>query len=235
MGYRAALLNFSKGEISPEAQARFDLPAYQAAAKRARNVKIKRTGGLYKRSGTRFVVEALSSASFPIPFQFSDEQAYVLEMAQQKMRPLALGGAVLEEGLTILSITTINETQAIIEAPYHGFVVGKQVYITGVGGTVEINDRFFTVRTVIDSSHFIIDFAINRATAFTADTGGITRTGPPSAPPAPPATPTPTPPPSDPVVGSGSSGSYSDGGTEPTDTGHGRYQGGGSVRGEKIP
>lgn len=224
MGYRAALLNFSKGEISPEVRARFDLSAYQAAAKRARNVKIRRTGGLYKRSGTRFVAEALSSASHLLPFQFSDQQAYALEMAQQAMRPLALGGAILEEGLKVTAITKAVEAQ--ITAAYHGYTVGKTVYLSQVQGMVEINDRFLTVTSVIDANNFTVDFDSRDASDFTADTGGTVRVGPPAAPPAPPATPTPTPTPSPPVVGGGGSGSYD---------GSGRYVGGNGIDRPDIP
>jgi hypothetical protein len=205
-GYRAALLNFTKGEISPEVRARFDLSAYQAAAKRAYNVKIKRTGGLYKRPGTRFVAEALSSASHPIPFQFSDDQAYILEMAQQVMRPLALGGAVLQEGLTITAIS--QEVNALVTAAFHGYTVNQQVYIADTP-MIEINDRFLTVVAVVDDNNFRVNFDSRNATAFTVDgSGGIVRTAPPAAPTPPPATPTPTPAPTPPPVTSGGDGSY---------------------------
>lgn len=211
MGYRAALLNFSKGEISPEVRARFDLSAYQAGALRANNVKIRRTGGLYKRPGTRYVVTALSAGSALIPFQFSDEQAYMLEMAQQKMRPLALGGSVLEDGLNITAIT--KEVRAKISAAYHGYGVGDIVYLSGIQGMVEINDRFLTVVAIPDANTFAVNFDSRTASAFVADTGGTTRVGPPAAPTPPPATPTPTPAPTPPDIGSGSSGSYDSTGT----------------------
>jgi hypothetical protein len=64
--------------------------------------------------GTRFVAECLSSTARLFPFQFSDEQGYALEFGQAYMRPLALGGAVLEEGLKVISITKASTT--LIEA-----------------------------------------------------------------------------------------------------------------------
>jgi hypothetical protein len=219
MGYRAALLNFSKGEISPEVRARFDLSAYQAAAACARNVKIKRTGGLYKRAGTRFVANALSSGSHLVPFQFSDEQAYALEMAQQVLRPLALGGSVLEEGLHITAIT--RAATAKITAAYHGYTVGKVIYFAEVTGMVEINDRFLTVLTVVDVNNFTVNFDSRTASDFIADTGGTIRVAPPTPPTPPPTTPTPTPDPTPPVVGGGGSGRYG---------GDGRYRSTGSYQ-----
>lgn len=205
-GYRAALLNFSKGEVSPEVEARFDLSVYQAACRRAYNVRVQRTGGLRKRAGTRFVAEALSSSSRLIPFQFSDEQAYALEFAQAKMRPYALGGALLEEQLTVTAIT--NAANAQITAAYHGYSVGDPVYLTGIEGMVEINDRFLTVVSVIDAHNFTVNFDSTNAGVFTSDTSGTTRTGPPAAPEPAPAVPAPAEEPEQPVVGGGGGGGY---------------------------
>jgi hypothetical protein len=208
-GYRAALLNFSKGEISPELEARFDLSAYQVGLRRARNVKIRRTGGVSKRMGTRFVAEALSSTARLFGFQFSDEQGYALEFGQAYMRPLALGGAVLEEGLKVISIA--KGTTTALEVNYHAYSVGDQVYLrsddSDAFGMSEILDRWLTVLTVPDSSHFTVDFDSSAATDFGVDTG-TNRVGAP-----PPPDPAPTVPPvlvepDPPVIGSGSSGSY---------------------------
>jgi hypothetical protein len=117
-------LNFTKGVVSPEVEARFDLPVYSAAVRTAINVKIQRTGGLKKRAGLRFVAEALSRHRSLIPFQFSDEQAYVQEFAQGTMRPLALGGAVLEAGLKVTAITKAVQCQ--VTAAFHGYSVGDR-------------------------------------------------------------------------------------------------------------
>lgn len=209
MGYRAALLNFSKGEIAPELEARFDLPAYQAGLRKAENVIIRRTGGVIKRMGTRYVATCLGSSSRLIPFQFSDDQAYALEFAQGLMRPYALGGAVLEEGLQVTAIT--NDTHPTVTAAYHGYEVGDQVYFSGIEGMIEINDRFITVLQVIDADNFRINVDSTTWGVFTSDTGTV-RTAPPDAPPAAPAIPTPITPPAPPTVGSGSSGGYRDNG-----------------------
>lgn len=210
MAYRAAALNFSKGEISPELESRFDLPAYQAGLRRALNVKIKRTGGVSKRMGTRFVAEALKSSARLIPFQFSDEQAYALEMGQAYMRPLALGGAVLEQELKVIAITKADKAQLTVH--YHGYVYGDKIYLKNITGMVEINDRWLTVLSVIDASNFTVDFDSRDSGTFTGSGGGIDRAAPPSSPPSPPTVPDPLPPPTPPDIGSGGSGGY-DGGS----------------------
>jgi hypothetical protein len=212
-GYRAALLNFSKGVISPELEARFDLQAYQAGARQATNVKIRRTGGLSKRMGTRFVTEALSENARLLPFQFSDEQGYALEFGQAYMRPLALGGAILEEGLRVTAIT--KAAQAKITAAYHGYLVGEQVYLKSddpaTFGMHEILDRWLTIVSVQDADNFTVDIDSTGFSDFDTDTGTV-RVGAPPAPPADPPVPPPATPPEEPEVGSGSGGGYESGG-----------------------
>jgi hypothetical protein len=213
MAYRAALSNFTKGCISPEAEARFELPVYQAAVRKATNVKVQRTGGLKKRMGTRFVAEALSSGSHLIPFQFSDTQAYALEFAQALMRPFALGGAILETGLKITAIT--KATNAKITAAYHGYSVGQQIYITSSNptafGMTQILNRVLTILTVPDANNFTVNFNSTNATTFGSDTGQVNAAPPPPPPPPPPVPPPPPPPPPPSTTGDGS-GSYDSGG-----------------------
>ena len=210
MAYRAALLNFTKGEISPELEARFDLPAYQAALRRAYNVKIKRTGGVSKRVGTRYVATCLSTTARLFPFQFSDEQGYALEFGQAYMRPLALGGAVLEEGLKVESIVKGGTT--LIGAAYHGYTVGQQVYLTSddpeTFGMFQILGRWLTVQSVPDAHHFEVDVDSTGFNDFGADVGTV-RVGAPPPPPTPPTVPPEYVPPDPPEIGSGSGGGYS--------------------------
>lgn len=209
MAYRAAILNFSKGELSPELEARFDLDAYQAGLRRALNVKIRRTGGVSKRMGTRFVAPALSASSKMLPFQFSDEQAYALEFGSLKMRPIALGGAVLETGLKVTGIT--KAANALVTCAYHGYDVGDQVYFNSILGMTQINDRFLTVMTVPTSNTFTVNFNSLNAGTFTGDTGGQVNTSAPpdpAPPPAPPPAVDPPPTTTPPPVGTGGSGGY---------------------------
>jgi hypothetical protein len=211
--FRQALLNFSKGEISPELEARFDLSAYQAGLRKATNVKILRTGGVAKRMGTRFVAECLSATAKLLPFQFPDEQGYALEFGQAYMRPLALGGAVLEEGLKVISITKGATT--IIEVNFHAYEAGQQVYLKSddpvTFGMFEILDRWLTVLDAPDDSHIEVDIDSTAYSDFGSDVG-TDRVGAPAPPPAEPVVPPPAPPPEEPDIGSGSGGGYSSGG-----------------------
>lgn len=206
---RAALLNFSKGEISPEMEARFDMAAYQVGLRTARNVKIRRMGGVSKRMGTRFVAEALSETGKLFPFQFSDEQGYALEFGQAYMRPLALGGAVLEEGLKVTAIT--KAANAKITAAFHGYSVDDQVYLKSENseafGMYEILDRWLTVISVQSASQFTVDIDSTGFSTFGVDTGTV-RTGAPAPPPTPPVVPPPATAPPPPTTGTGGGGGY---------------------------
>ena len=201
---RAPQVNFAKGEVSEEIASRFDVQAYASGVKRARNVRVRRYGGLAKRMGTVFVSEVLD-ASKPVrlvPFEFSREQTYALELGQGYMRVATRGGMVLEENLSILGIATGDPT--VLHVPYHGYAVGDQVYL--VGGPLGtplgqlLSGRTWRVSAVPDDSHFAIAVD-STGLAFTTWSGGIERTAEPPPPEPDPVVPPPVDPPPPPPVG----------------------------------
>jgi len=203
---RVGQANFAKGEISEELIARIDVPAYATALRRANNVTILKYGGVTKRPGTRLVSEVYDGTGDVrlAPFQFSLTQTYVLELGQAYARFAANGGLVVEEQLTITAITLGATTT--IEAAYHAFNAGDQVYFSQVEGTKEINGRIGRVLLVIDDSHFVVDINSTGFSAFTGDDGGVTRTVAPPPPPPPPPVPPPAPDPPPPDTGGGGGG-----------------------------
>ncbi|WP_420348611.1 ubiquitin-activating E1 FCCH domain-containing protein [Pelagibius sp.] len=72
---------FNAGEIGPRLAARVDFGKYQNAGSRVENLIPLPQGGLTRRPGTRYVAAASSHEKRPrlLPFEFSTEQAYVLE------------------------------------------------------------------------------------------------------------------------------------------------------------
>lgn len=203
MTYRVAHVNFSKGELADELLGRFDVAAYNAGLKRARNVVILKYGGVTKRPGTRLVAEVYD-ASEPtrlIPFQFSLEQAYALEMGQGYMRPAALGGIVLNEELAVTGITKANPAE--ITVPFHGYSTNDQVILSGQEGMTEINGRILTVLASTGDNSFTVDLDSRGFGTWAGSSGGITRTEAPDPDPAPPVVPPVSPPPPPPPVGGG--------------------------------
>jgi hypothetical protein len=215
---RAVQQNFTKGEIAPEMEARFDLSAYQVGLRRARNCMVVKTGGIRKRMGTRYIADAISNPSRLIPFQFSNEQGYALEFGQATMRPLAFGGAILEpaNGLSVVSITNANPAVAVVTN--NGFTVGRQVYFVDIEGMTEINGRFITIIGKPDANTLILDIDTTNFGVFTGSAGGDVNVTPP-VPPTPPVVPPVLPPPPDPPVGSGGGGGFDDGGSFHDDSG----------------
>jgi hypothetical protein len=169
MAVRVGSLNFSKGEISEELVARVDVPSYQSAVKTARNVVVLKYGGLAKRPGTHLVSE-VHWAGAPVrllPFQYSIQQAFVLEMGDFYMRPMALGGMVIENEKDVTGIT--QEAQAVVTVAGHGYGILDTVYFSGIQGMTEINGRFGRVVAVISSSQFRVDIDTTNFTAFVGE------------------------------------------------------------------
>jgi hypothetical protein len=136
-----------------------------------------------------------------MPFQFSLEQTYALEMGLGYMLPAALGGLVIEDKLMIEAI--MLDAVTTIQAAHHAYQVGDQVYFEGIAGTVEMNGRVARVVSIVDAAHFAVDIDSTHFTPFTGDSGGTTRTVAPAPPPPPPPVPPPPPPPPPPPVGGG--------------------------------
>jgi hypothetical protein len=190
--------NFTRGIFSPVVQARRDVDAWQAGARRLTNVTLLKHGGVRKRPGTWFVY-ALPDDDNEVrllPFTYSTGQSYALVMGQATMRPMAYGGAVLSDGFGITAISKANP--GVVTAPYHGLADGDEVFLAGIEGMTELNNRVVTV-TVIDDDNFSIGIDTTGFGAFTADDGTV-RTGPAPTPSPPPTVPAPTPTPTPPVV-----------------------------------
>lgn len=204
--FRAGLFNFSKGELAPELWGRVDVAAYAAAVRQALNVIILKYGGLTRRMGMRIVYELREpvlgwddpdSAARLQPFEYGLDQTYALLLTHAAMRPLAFGGAVLEEELAITAIT--NAVEAQLTVAYHAYEVGDEVFPTTIDGDLGafLNGRAWLVTAVIDANNFKINADTSAQAAFTGATGGTTRVAAPAPPPAPPPVPAPAP---DPVI-----------------------------------
>lgn len=88
---------FAAGELSPSASARTDIARYYTGLKLCRNFMVMPYGGVRNRPGTKFVCEVADSSQLCrlIPFQFNDEQTYILQFSHQLMRVIKDGGQVV--------------------------------------------------------------------------------------------------------------------------------------------
>src|SRR6185312_1063616 len=117
------LPNFSAGELAPELYGHVDLAKYHTASATCRNAFVNYKGGVNSRAGTAFVGQCLQdpSTGYPpkdIPFQFSLNQAVVLEFGGGYIRFKTNGAYVLEEPVGITGATQTDPCQ--ITAPSSG-------------------------------------------------------------------------------------------------------------------
>ncbi len=189
--------NFTKGEISPELQARIDTNQYEAGAKKVRNFIIQRYGGLSFRPGFRLVgeVDDVTKNIRYIPFQYNLQQAYIMALGDQSMRLLAGGGFISEENIKITNIS--KSANALVTAPFHGYSVGDRIFLNEIVGMTELNSRSAKVLFVLNANEFSIDIDTTNYSTFVSS-GGALRTAAPAPPPADPPPP-PAPPPAEPA------------------------------------
>lgn len=90
--------NFVAGELTERLLGRDDLAQYQQGCLRVENFTVMPHGGAIRRVGSRFVEETKESEkrSRLIPFQYSTEEAYVIEAGDLYFRFYAKGGQVLD-------------------------------------------------------------------------------------------------------------------------------------------
>lgn len=197
--------NMSKGEFAPRLYARADIPEYQAGLKKAQNFIVQKEAGMAFRPGFRFCGEVRDpDGQYRMqPFILSSKLAGVRVFGDFGMEVLAQGGFVVEDDLKIVSMT--NAAQAVLEIPYHGFVAGDRLFLTGNTGPT-LNERTVTVVAVPDANHVQIDLNTVGMAALTASTG-LVRTSDPTPPPPPPdPLPDPDPPEEPPSSGGGGGG-----------------------------
>lgn len=93
--------DFSGGEFSPRMYGRPELERYRTGLAECKNFVVSPTGHLTRRPGTKFVAESKSAGTLPrlIPFQFSTEQAYILEFGPLYIRFYRDQGQILSSGI----------------------------------------------------------------------------------------------------------------------------------------
>lgn len=156
--------SFSKGVIGPALYGRVDVTLYKSALRKALNAIIRPYGGVYKRQGLRYImsVKDHSYDPRPIPFQYADDDQYMLEFGDFYVRFMRNDGQVLEDPKTIVGISTPSPFTLVTGAPAvvttsapHGYSTGDEIYIEGVVGATEANGKNFKI-SVIDSVKFYL-------------------------------------------------------------------------------
>lgn len=164
------ITNFRTGEISPKLEGRIDLQKYNEAVQTLNNMVVFPSGGATRRPGTFFAGRSKDGGKVRlINFEFSDEQAYVLEFGANYVRFYKDGGILTEATTNITAITKANP--AVVTAAAHGLSNGDRVFIKSVVGMTEVNNLEFTVANKTTDT---FELSGINSSAFTAYSSGGT-------------------------------------------------------------
>lgn len=162
--------NFQAGEFSPRLEGRIDLQKYNSGAQKLENMLIFPQGGITRRPGTKYAGTSKDGGKVRlINFEYSDEQAYVLEFGANYIRFFKDGGILTEATEVISGATQANPVVLTITG--HSLSNGDRIFVKDVGGMVELNNREFTVANAATNT---IELSGIDGTGFTAYTSGGT-------------------------------------------------------------
>lgn len=149
--------SFAGGELSPSLYGRVDLAKYHSGVALARNFYVDYRGGLSNRPGTKFVGQCKDSSTPNrlIQFQFSTTQTYVLVFGNGSLRFVRNGAYVLEGATAISGLT--QASPGVVTDTAHGYSNGDLVYLSGIGGMVQMNGRFATVANATANTYTLVD------------------------------------------------------------------------------
>ncbi len=148
---------------------RVDQERYKSAMAKCLNYIPTIQGGLIRRSGTRFVAmvgAAAKSATRVVRFEFSTTQAYAIEFGESLCRFYKNNALITLPSVAITAVT--NAAPGVVTAVAHGYSNGDRVYISGILGMVELNNREFVVLNVTANT-----FTLRDLNLVAVDTNGL--------------------------------------------------------------
>jgi len=167
--------SFVAGEISPRLEGRTNLEKYRNGLSDLTNMVVMPHGGVTRRPGTEYLGEVKDSSvkTRLIPFQFKTSDTYILEFGDQVMRVYRDDLSVLESSSKSITGAT-QANPVVITSSSHGLSNGDEVYIDGLGGMTEVNNRNYLVANVTTNTFRLQNlFGENiDGTGFTAYTSG---------------------------------------------------------------
>lgn len=120
--------NFNAGELSPRLYARSDVAKYANGLRTATNCYVTPHGPVKRRNGTKYIAEVKTSSNPArlVRYQFSEDDAYILEFGDSYIRFYTDGGQVLS-GMSAYEITSPYDETEIDDITYVQF--GNEIYI----------------------------------------------------------------------------------------------------------
>lgn len=143
-----AISNFNGGEVGPLLSGRVDFEKYSSSCYKMERFVPTVQGPAKRMPGTRFVLPTKyqDKVSYLKRFEFSFDQAYVLEFGDQYVRFFTDRGVVLGDTLDITNITNANP--GVLSYTGTDPANGDWFYVVGVEGMTELNGRYVQVSNV---------------------------------------------------------------------------------------
>jgi len=143
-----AISNFNGGEVGPLLSGRVDFEKYSSSCYKMERFVPTVQGPAKRMPGTRFVLPTKyqDKVSYLKRFEFSFDQAYVLEFGDQYVRFFTDRGVVLGDTLDITNITNANP--GVLSYTGTDPADGDWFYVVGVEGMTELNGRYVQVSNV---------------------------------------------------------------------------------------
>ena len=142
--------NFQSGELTPRLEGRVDLQKYNAGVQTLQNMVVFPQGGITRRTGSFYVHSSKGGGEVRlVNFEFGADTAseepvsYVLEFGLNYIRFYNDEKILTEATKSISGITAANP--AVVTSSSHGYSNGDRVFIKGIVGMTELNNREFTV------------------------------------------------------------------------------------------
>jgi hypothetical protein len=139
---------FDAGEFAPITEGRTDLSRYGFACRILENFIPRVVGPASRRPGTSFIASTRFPArdSLLVRFEYSTEQAYVLEFGHLYVRFYRNDGPLLEASKPITGASQSNPVTLTIVN--HGYADGEDIEVAGIAGMTQLNGRRFRVAYV---------------------------------------------------------------------------------------
>lgn len=143
--------NFTAGEFSPRLRGRVDVDKYNASAQLLSDVVVMREGGVTSRPSLDYMGEIKSSAVAGriIPFVYSTDTSYLIELGVNVIRIWKSGALVLSGGIPVEVVTTYTEA----ELPFIDFTQsGDTMFLAHPAHPLARLRRFSDTRWVLDDA-----------------------------------------------------------------------------------
>ena len=164
--------DLSGGEISPKYHGRHDLQIFYKGLRRARNFVTESAGGAYYRDGFYFASKTRNNTpAWLTEFRFTDTSSFVLEFTAGVIRFYRNDGQVRFTAQAITGITKANPA-VVTYSGADTFTNGDRVWITGVVGMTQVNNKEFAVANVNTGANTFELSGINSTAYDTYTSGG---------------------------------------------------------------